>query len=166
MAARRGGRVLHAVSLGLVLFGAWLLMSGHFEPLLLGLGIVSCVVVVLISRRMDVVDREGHPVHLTSAGVSYWPWLAWEIVKANYDVAKRSLQPSMPISPTVVRVKASQRSDVGQVIYANSITLTPGTISVDVGGGEILVHALTREGATSLEEGEMDRRCSRMVGDA
>jgi multicomponent Na+:H+ antiporter subunit E len=158
--------VLHAVSLGLVLYGAWLLMSGHFEPLLLGLGVVSCVLVVLISRRMDVVDREGHPVHLTWAGLSYWPWLVREIVKANYDVVKRSLHPSMPISPTVVRVKASQRSDVGQVIYANSITLTPGTISVDVGGGEILVHALTREGAASLEEGEMDRRCARMVGDA
>jgi multicomponent Na+:H+ antiporter subunit E len=158
--------VLHAVSLGLVLYGTWLLMSGHFEPLLLGLGVLSCVIVVLISRRMDVVDHEGHPVHLTSAGLAYWPWLAWEIVKANYDVVKRSLHPSLPISPTLVRVKTSQRSDVGQVIYANSITLTPGTISVDVGGGEILVHALTREGAASLEEGEMDRRCSRLVGKA
>jgi multicomponent Na+:H+ antiporter subunit E len=156
--------VLHAVSLGLVLYGAWLLMSGHFEPLLLGLGVVSCVVVVLVCRRMDVVDREGHPVHLTWAAIAYWPWLLWEILKANWDVTKRALHPSLPISPTIVRVKASQRSDVGQVIYANSITLTPGTISVEVGGGEILVHALTREGAESLEGGDMDRRCARVDG--
>jgi multicomponent Na+:H+ antiporter subunit E len=156
--------VPHAVSLGLVLFATWLLLSGHLEPLLLGLGAVSCLVVVAIARRMDVVDREGHPLHLTWAGLAYWPWLGLEIVKANWDVARRVVNPSLPISPTLLRVKASQPSELGQVIYANSITLTPGTISVEVGDGTILVHALTREGADSLIEGTMDRRCTRMAG--
>ena len=111
-----------------------------------------------------VADQEGHPLHLTWGALIYWPWLLVEIVKANIDVVRRVLSPSLPVSPTMLRVKASQKSDLGQVIYANSITLTPGTISVDVANGEILVHALSREGAEDLVGGEMDRRVVRMVG--
>ena len=88
-----------------------------------------------------------------------------EIIKANLDVLKIILSPSLPATPTLVRVKASQKSDLGQVIYANSITLTPGTISVDVANGEILVHALTRSGAEELLEGKMDSRVTKMVGE-
>ncbi len=157
--------MVHSFSLGAVLFCVWLLLSGHFEPLILGFGVFSCVVVVIISSRMDVVDHEGHPIHLTWSALVYWPWLMWQIVLANIDVARRILSPSLPISPTMIRVKASQSSDLGQAIYANSITLTPGTISVDVGNGEILVHALTREGAQSLLDGEMDRRVTIMTGE-
>jgi multicomponent Na+:H+ antiporter subunit E len=88
-----------------------------------------------------------------------------EIIKANIDVAKRIMLPSMAVTPTMIRVTASQKSDLGLVIYANSITLTPGTISVDIANGEILVHALSREGAESLLDGEMDRRVTRMAGE-
>ncbi len=154
----RRGRLLHSISLGLVLFGVWLLLSGFFEPLLLGLGVLSCVIVVLIANRMDVIDHEGQPVQLGWRILAYWVWLAIEIVKANLDVARRILDPKLPIDPVLVRVKASQASELGQVIYANSITLTPGTVSMQVGGGEILVHAIAREMAEDLEGGEMDRR--------
>ncbi len=154
----RRERLLHSISLGLVLFGVWLLLSGIFEPLLLGLGVLSCVIVVLIAHRMDVIDREGVPIHLGWRILSYWVWLAVEIVKANLDVARRILDPKLPIHPLLVRVKASQASELGQVIYANSITLTPGTVSMQLEGGEILVHALAREMAEDLEGGEMDRR--------
>ena len=154
----RRGRLLHSISLGLVLFGVWLLLSGFFEPLLLGLGFLSCVIVVLIANRMDVIDHEGQPVQLGWRILTYWVWLAVEIVKANLDVARRILDPKLPIDPVLVRVKASQASELGQVIYANSITLTPGTVSMRVGGGEILVHAIAREMAEDLEGGEMDRR--------
>ena len=145
------------------MFGTWLLLSGYFEPMLLGLGIASCALVVWITMRMDIVDREGQPIHLTWRAPGYWAWLAWEIVKANYDVVCRVLDPRLPISPTMVRLKASQKTDLGLVIYANSITLTPGTISVDVEPGVILVHAIAREGAEALEEGEMDRRVTQMA---
>jgi multicomponent Na+:H+ antiporter subunit E len=143
----------------------WLLLSGHYEPLTLTFGVISCVLVVILTQRMDVVDREGHPVHLSWSALIYWPWLLWEIAKANVDVARRVLSPSLPISPTMIRVKTSQLTDLGRVIYANSITLTPGTISLDVRGGEILVHALSREGADELASGEMDRRVTRMEGE-
>ena len=157
--------MIHSISLGAVLFGVWLPLSGHTEPILIGFGLASSAVVVLVTSRMEVIDREGHPIHLTWQALIYWPWLGWEILKANWDVAKRVLSPSMPISPTLLRVEASQTSDLGQVVYANSITLTPGTISVEVGGGNILVHALSRDGAQALEAGEMDRRVTRMMGE-
>lgn len=149
---------LRSISLGLVLFGVWLLLSGFFEPLLLGLGLASCLAVVLIAHRMDVIDHEGHPIQLGWRIVIYWFWLAWEIIKANLDMAKRIIDPKLPIHPVLFRVKTSQHSDLGQVIYANSITLTPGTVSIQVSGDSILVHAIAEEPAADLETGEMDRR--------
>lgn len=137
-------------------------MSGIFLPLILILGVLSCVLVVFIAMRMDVIDHEAVPVHLTLKVLTYWPWLLWEIVKANIDVTKRVLGIS-EISPTMVRIKATQKTDLGIVIFANSITLTPGTISIDVDeDGYILVHALSQEGTIGLEGGDMDRRVSEM----
>jgi len=133
-------------------------MSGILDPFILTLGLFSCVVVVIIAIRMDVVDHEAIPLHITFGILLYWPWLIWEIVKANVDVTKRVLG-FAPISPTMVKIKATQQTDLGLVIFANSITLTPGTISIDVEqGGQILVHAISREGTEELEGGEMDRR--------
>ncbi|MFQ5757816.1 MAG: Na+/H+ antiporter subunit E [Acidiferrobacterales bacterium] len=156
--------MVHAISLALVLFALWLLLSGHYVPLLIGLGALSALLVVTIALRMDVVDREGHPIHLSLKALLYWPWLAWEILKSNVDVACRILNPTLPISPTVIRVKASQKSELGKVIYANSITLTPGTVSIDIDGDRIEVHALTREAAQALRTGDMDRRVTRFEG--
>ena len=158
-------KFIHSLSLGAVLFAVWLLLSGHYTTFIIALGMASCALVVLVTLRMDLADREGHPIHLTWRALTYWPWLRIEIIKSNIDVAKLILSPNLPITPTLLRVKASQTSDLGQVIYANSITLTPGTISVDVANGEILVHALSREGAEALLEGEMDRRVTRMAGE-
>lgn len=154
--------MVHGLSLGGVLFGTWLLLSGHDEPLLLGLGVASAALVVFITHRMDVIDREGHPVHLSWRATTYWPWLLVEIAKANIDVAGRVLAPRRSISPTLLRIRSTQRTDLGRVIFANSITLTPGTVSVEVREGEILVHALSRDAADGLAEGEMDRRATEM----
>lgn len=158
--------MVHAVSLGLIIFGTWLLMSGIFIPFILILGILSCVVVVAIAMRMDVVDHEAVPVHLTFSAICYWPWLIWEIVKANIDVTKRILIPSVGISPAMARIKSTQKTDLARVIFANSITLTPGTITIDVEeDGYILVHSIAREGINGLEAGDMDRRVTSMAGE-
>ncbi len=149
----------------MVLFATWMLLSGEFSlhhGLVLGLGIASVILVVLISVRMDVVDHEGHPIHLTRRFVGYWFWLLLEIVKASLDVTKRIWSPSLPISPTMYILKASQPGELGQVIYANSITLTPGTVTVRLDGGDILVHAIAREVGDDLASGEMDRRVTRL----
>lgn len=156
--------MVRAVGLGLILAALWLLLSGYFKPLLLGFGAASVVGTVLVVRRMGVLDEEAVPLHLLGRAFVYWPWLIWEIVKANIDVARIIVHPRLPISPTLVRVKASQKTELGRVTYANSITLTPGTVSVDTQDSMITVHALTRAGADSLQEGEMDRRVTWFEG--
>ncbi len=157
--------MLHAVNLCLALAAVWLLLSGIFTPFLLVLGAISCVLVVLIALRMDVVDREAVPFHLGGRIFGYWLWLIWQIIIANFDVAKRVLSPSLPISPRLIKVSAMQEGPIGQVIFANSITLTPGTVSVDVDQGEITVHALTEEAAREVLDGPMNRKVALLRSD-
>ena len=153
--------MLHAVSTFAVLFGFWLLLSGYFTAFLLAAGAGSALAVVLFSQRMGIVDRESHPFHLVGRALfSYWPWLVKEIIKSGWDVTRRILHPQLPISPTLVRFRPTQKTDLGLVIHAQSITLTPGTISIEVGHGEFLVHALTAAGGASLADSDMDRRVS------
>ena len=160
---RRGMRVLRSLSLMAALAVFWVLLSGYFTPFLLAAGAGCTLFVVWFAHRMDVIDREAHPIHLGWwALASYWPWLLKEIVKSAWDVSRRIVDPRLPISPTLVRFAPSQVSDLGLVIHANSITLTPGTISVEVGQGAFLVHALTREAGASLAGSEMDRRVADM----
>jgi multicomponent Na+:H+ antiporter subunit E len=141
-----------------------LLLSGYFTPLLISFGVLSLIVTVGIAWRMDVIDHESHPVHLTWRIPAYWIWLLIEIMKANFDVSKTILGIGEPARPNVIRVKPSQRSELGQVIYANSITLTPGTISIELENGEIMVHALTQGSADDLNTGVMDRRVTQVEG--
>ncbi len=156
--------MIHAISLGLGLVALWLLLSGIYEPLILTFGGFSVLAVVYIAHRMDVIDREAVPIHLTTGILTYWVWLIKEIAKSNYDVARLILDPRLPISPRLIRVPASQQSDLGLVVHANSITLTPGTVSVEVESGEILVHAITRSAAEGTLEGGIDRRVTAIEG--
>lgn len=153
-------------SAAFVLYVFWLVLSGYFEPFLLLMGVLSAAAAVLFAKRMDVVDREGHPIDIgLTALFSYWPWLIKEILKSAWDVTWRILHPKLPISPTLTRFRPSQHEEVGLVTHANSITLTPGTISIGVSREEFLVHALTREGAAGLAGSEMDRRVTKMMGE-
>ena len=113
---------------------------------------------------MEVVDRETYPVHLSVILPRYWLWLFKEIALANIDVTKRILAPNLPINPQLFRVKATQHNELGKVIFANSITLTPGTVTVDIDGDEFLVHALSDATKDDLETGEMDRRVTELEG--
>ena len=154
----------YVASLLAVLVVVWLGLSGHGEPLMLGLGLASCLGVLALARRMRLIDSEGAPIQLSLRALLYTPWLLWEIFKANVDVARRILNPRLPIDPRIIRVKTSQQSDVAKVAYANSITLTPGTVSLRVEGDEIEVHALTAEAAAELQAGRIDRSVSWMEG--
>lgn len=158
--------MLRLASLLASLYIFWILMSGYFTPFLLAAGFGSALAVALFAYRMEVLDREGHPAHLTPAALGYWPWLIKEIWKAGLQVSRIILDPGLPISPTLVRFKPSQESTVGLVTHANSITLTPGTITVQAGRDEFLVHGLTREGAEGCVDSEMDRRVRRFEGNA
>ena len=159
---------MRTVSLAVVLFLFWLLLSGHYTPFLVAAGVVIAILVALAARRVGYADDEGHPVELVPAGLVFWPWLIKEIVKSALAVTRIILQPGLPISPVLIRVKPSERTVVGTVTYANSITLTPGTLTVEVDRArdELVVHALTREGAEELLAGEMDRRVRGFEGRA
>jgi multicomponent Na+:H+ antiporter subunit E len=95
--------------------------------------------------------------------IGFWAWLAGQIVKANLEVTRLVVSPRA-VDPRLVRVKATQRSDMGRVIHANSITLTPGTVSVEIEGNEILVHALTPKFAETTGLDALDRRVSALEG--
>lgn len=151
-----------AAGLGVALALTWLLLSGHFTPLLLAFGAASVILTVWLAVRMEVVDDEGVPVHLLPGLLSYVPYLLGQIVKANVDVLGRVLRPRLAISPTIVEVEMAQRTAAGRVLYANSITLTPGTVSLQTSAerDRIRVHALSRDGAADLARGEMGRRAA------
>jgi len=140
------------------LAAAWLLWSGIYKPLLLALGAFSCLLTIYIKHRMKYFETELFALRFGRRLIGYWLWLIREVVKSSLDVARIVLSPSLPISPQVITIKASCKHPVDQAILANSITLTPGTLALDVHNGEIVVHALTSEGAEELRQGEMDRR--------
>jgi len=154
----------HAINLGLFLFAIWLLLSGHYTPLLLVLGVLSTLLVVLLATRADLIDRETQPILLKPSVLLYWFWLAREIIKSNIDVARRILSPNLPISPNVFTVQAVQKTELGRVTYANSITLVPGTVAMDIDEDVITVHALTQAAAADLKRGEMNRRVCNVEG--
>lgn len=144
-----------------LMYGLWLLLSGHYTGLLLALGFLSALGVSLIAARMGVLDREGLPMDILLRLPKVTLWLVWEILKSNWGVIKVIFNPALA-QPQMVTVKASQKTTAGLVTHANFITLTPGTVSVDVSetDNEILVHGLTAEFAAGCLDPEMDRRVS------
>ena len=145
----------HIISLAVLLFALWLGLSGHFNPLLIGLGLASTALAVLLAHRMDILDHESHPALLTPRLVRFWIFLGGEIVKANIDVIRRILRPGKSISPQLVTLPLPQKTDLARVIYANSITLTPGPVTLRLDKDTLLVHALSREAAADLATGRM-----------
>lgn len=157
-------KTLRLLSALLALYGFWLLLSGYFTTFLMAAGFGSALAVVWFARRMDVIDAEGHPIQLGWRIVAYWAWLSKEIVKSAWEVSRIIVNPRLPISPTLVRFRPTQKTTVGLVVHANSITLTPGTITIDARPGEFLVHALTRAGAEGATSGDMDGRVTACEG--
>ncbi len=150
-----------SLSVTLVLF--WLANSGHYNTLLLILGALSVIFVVFIAYRMDVIDHESQPLlHLTAKLPAYYVWLFKEIVISNIKVVKHVWMGKNTIKPALKTIKSSQATDMGKVIFANSITLTPGTVAIDLVGNDILVHALMEEDIEALAAGEMNQRVTRV----
>ena len=149
---------MRLILIALTLFAYWLLLSGEYKTWLIASGAVLSIAVIAFGLRKGIIDSEGFPVEKLPRGLVYWPWLFWQIVLSALNVTRILLTPGLPISPTMVRVEAKQQTAVGLTTYANSITLTPGTISVEVGekAKRIWVHAITREGAAGMEDDEMN----------
>lgn len=142
----------------LVWFAFWLLWSGLFKTLLVVLGVISCLLVLVLARRMAYFEKSVYSLPMMGRLVPFWGWLLKELVISNLQVARIVLSPKMKISPTVVEIKSLSEGPIGQAILGNSITLTPGTVTMDDHEGTLIVHCITAEGAQALREGEMNRR--------
>ena len=147
------------------LIAVWLLWSGHWnEPFLLILGGLSVLLCLWICRRMRIVDEETIPLHLGPRGIRYGLYLAWEIVKSNIEVARIIVAPRMPLQRNLLELPLNQKTELGKVILANSITLTPGTVSVSMDEDRVLVHALSFEGAQEDLAGDMEKEVAYLEG--
>lgn len=145
-----------------LLFGFWFGLSGQTKPFLLGAGLITCAAIVGFMAKRQASIWSWPPQALILAVVTYLPWLLWQIVVANFRVIYLTLHPSLPITPCVVEVPCTLTTPLGRAIYTNSITLTPGTVSVSLLADTIVVHALTRADADGLLSGEMHDRVARL----
>ncbi len=142
----------------LIVLAFWLLLSAHFDRFHVGAGVVCSVIVAYASHDLLFKDTEKHRLTKTLRFIAYLPWLIYQIVLANIDVAKRALSPSMPIDPRVVTFKTILKSDMARTALANSITLTPGTVTIDIVDDVFYVHAIAKEPADDLLKGAMERK--------
>ena len=153
----------YLISLLITLTAVWFVWSGHLEPFMLFLATGSILFSLWISFRMGIIDEEGAPVEMgVRPFIQFAPWLFKEIVESNIEVAKIILSRDMNLKRNLVTVAAGPQTQLGKVILANAITLTPGTVSVKMEDDEILVHALSFEGAAEDISGEMDQRIQKM----
>lgn len=157
--------MMRALFLFLILGGFWALLSGQFHnTFLIGAGAVCIAFTVWLGGRMGLLDDEGVPARFYGPMVPYVPWLAWQVILSNWDVLKRIWSSDMPIDPRMAKIPFATRSGFVTTTYANSITLTPGTVTVDVNEREMLIHCLTKEGEDGLLEGDMERHAKRLEG--
>ncbi len=152
---------MHYLLVTFTLYVFWLILSGHFSPLLLILGVLSALLSAWLLWRMDKVDTTPIGLIPSLALLNFGLWLLWELVKANIDVARRIWDPNLPVEPGFALLPVEVSSPLQKTLYANSITLTPGTLTADVFEDHFLVHHLNREGFEELRKGEMERRVRR-----
>jgi len=156
------------------LYGFWIILSGRWETKYLVIGAVCALLVTYLTQDLTYSDGSGRrsqtrKAHFLLAGVGrfvlYLFWLLWSVLQANLQVAYLVLHPKMPIQPGLLRLRTKLRNRAGHVILANSITLTPGTITVDFDDGTYSVHALAPSAAQDLLEAKMQSKLERIFGE-
>ena len=145
-----------------ILLTLWLLMSGHYSILIISLGIFSCAFCVYVAKRGKLIDDEGLPIFFIPRLLNYLIWLFKEILKSNLSTAKVIINGK--IEPETFTVKASQVTDVAKVTYANSITLTPGTVTTKMQKDVFEVHALNSDFGNDVRTNEMDNKVTWLEG--
>ena len=155
----------YILGLVVVLASFWMINSGYLKPILLEFGVLSVVIVCALAWRMRSRDGEAFPIIIPSWKMpGYIVWMIGQIIAANIDVIKRVWGGRNAISPVIIKTPSSQKTEEARVLYANSITMTPGTITLSIRGDVLEVHALSRDGAEQLQQGEMDRRVTALEG--
>ena len=145
-----------------ILLCLWLLISGYYSFLLIGLGIISCAFCVYVAKRGKLIDDEGLPIFFMPRLLNYLIWLFKEILMSNLATAKVIINGK--VEPETFTVKVSQITDVAKVTYANSITLTPGTVTTKMYKDVFEVHALNTDFGNDIRTNEMDRKVTWLEG--
>ena len=153
---------MKSLLLFVILLGLWLLMSGHYSFLIISLGILSCAFCVYVARRAKLIDDEGLPLFLFPRLLNYLIWLFKEIFISNLNTATVII--SGKIKPETFTVRVSQSTDVAKVTYANSITLTPGTVTTKIKGNMFEVHALNSDFGDDVRSNVMNKKVQRLEG--
>ena len=153
---------MKSLILFLILLSLWLLISGHYSILIITLGIISCAFCVYVAKRGNLIDDEGLPIFFIPRLSNYLIWLFKEILKSNLNTAKVIINGK--VEPETFTVKASQVTDVAKVTYANSITLTPGTVTTKMQKDVFEVHALNSDFGNDVRTNEMDKKVTWLEG--
>jgi multicomponent Na+:H+ antiporter subunit E len=160
---RYRGLILQA----LILSAVWLILSGKLEPIYLLWGFISIAFVIWLNSRLRGVPlASGESCGMTRINIPrlslYLLWLLWQIIRSGVYVAYVVLHPKMPIQPMIVRFTSHQPNVLARVILGNSITLTPGTLTLDILDSQFTVHALTRDTEEGLVSGDMEIRVAKL----
>lgn len=139
----------------LVLFVSYMALAGlHVQELLLG-AIVSAALTVILAKHVNYTIDYRFPVRLLVFIFAYLPLFVWQLVLANFDVARRVLSPKIPLNPGFIKITTDLKGDFAKLTLANSITLTPGTLSIDIDGQDIYIHTVDVKGKTPEENREI-----------
>lgn len=159
---------MHSLLLFVSLMAFYVVLSGQIaSSFLMGAGVVACLAVTLLAKRLGIVDDEGVPYRWWWGTIKYTPWLLWQIVLSSIYMFKLVWKPRIEVQPRMVVIKHNLQTAYGVSTYMNSITLTPGTVTVDIGKDEFLVHCITKAIADDLlSNPEMERRIQAIEGSA
>lgn len=165
------GTPMHSIVLFVSLMAFYIVLSGQIHNgFLMVAGVVCCAAVTMLCRRLGIVDDEGVPFRHWARTILYLPYLIKEIVKSNIDVMKIVLRPGpLRVAPQMVKVPHTLQTSYGLITYCNSITLTPGTVTIEVGDDELLIHCLDdsfASGVSDVGPASMQDRCKRVEGSA
>lgn len=151
----------------LLLAAIWLILSGKTDLIYIFWGVISIAFVIWLTNRLHHIPlAQDEPCGSTRINIPrllvYLFWLVWQIIKSGVYVAYVVLHPKMPIEPMIVRFTSKQPNVLARVILGNSITLTPGTLTLDIKDDLFTVHALTRDTEEDLVSGDMEARVARL----
>lgn len=141
----------------------WWLMSGHNAALLISLGVTSVVVVLILIYRLNIVDINISTIQLSQKLPRFILWLMKDIVLSNVNVAINVWRKKPQLNPKVFTISVPEKSDLATVIYANAITVTPGTITINIENNTMTVHALMDNATTNIHSGEKAAMVTKLV---
>ncbi len=150
----------------IAMFSFWILLSGEFTFVLITSGIVASLIVAYISHDIFIgkPDIKVETIRVLKF-IKYLPWLLWKIILANFEIAYLVLHPKSLIDPQIIRFETDLKTDLGIVTLANSITLTPGTVTVEANKEEFVIHAIWQKSAEGIIGGEMQRKVKEIEGE-